>query len=228
MGAVLAARLVIDGIDELYDYDTLRGLSDATMFVVHPSARLVVLGGNQPLDVLNERGRASVLRRRRGGGGVVALAPDDLWVDFWIPHDDPRWRDDVRAASVVVGEWWWEALGDVGVAGASVHRGGLEGDAKLRVACFAGRGPGEVFVKDVKAVGLTQWRVREGTFLSTVLRASDSTELVELLVDSSPELDHALRHEHTLSLGLEDPEALVTNLRDRSGPWRFRRLGLML
>lgn len=228
MGAVPAARVVSGEIEELYDYEVLRQLTDATMFVVHPSAPLLVLGGNQSADVLSPRGQDWPLRRRRGGGGVVALAPDDLWIDFWIPRDDPRWRGDVRVASMLTGDWWAGALNDCGISRTHVHDGGVEGDANLRVACFAGRGPGEVFVDDVKAVGVTQWRVREGMFLSTVLRASDSVALVELLASPAAELESSLRHHHTASLGLDNPEGLVTDLRDRSGPWRFRRLGLLI
>ena len=228
MGAVPSARVVSGEIEELYDYEVLRQLTDATMFVVHPSASLLVLGGKQSDTVLSARGHDSAIRRRRGGGGVVALAPEDLWIDFWIPRDDPRWRDDVRVASRVAGDWWAGALNDCGVSATHVHDGGVEGDTNLRLACFAGRGPGEVFVNDVKAVGVTQWRVREGMFLSTVLRASDSVELVEMLASPPAQLEGALRHHHTVSLGLDDPEGLVTDLRDRSGPWRFRRLGLLI
>ena len=44
--------------------------------------------------------------------------------------------------------------------------------------CFAGRGPGEVFVDERKAVGVTQWRVREGVFVSTVLHAGPTTDVL--------------------------------------------------
>ncbi|MDE3107062.1 MAG: hypothetical protein KGJ42_02775 [Acidobacteriota bacterium] len=219
---------MIDEIDEIYDYEVLRRLEDATMFVVHPSAPLLVLGGNQSPDVLNDEGRRWPIRRRRGGGGVVALAPEDLWIDFWIPREDPRWRGDVRAASVAVGEWWSAALREGFDVGSDVHRGGLEGDSDLRVACFAGRGPGEVFVDDRKVVGVTQWHVREGNFLSTVLRATDSRDLVNLLREPRTDLTAALTHHDLHSLGVDDAETLTANLRDRSGPWRFRRLGLSL
>ena len=215
-----------DEIEDLFDYSSLRQQSDATMFMVTPAARLLVLGGNQSTSVLSPSGRMWPLRRRRGGGGVVELAPADLWVDFWIPRDDPRWHDDTRAASGLVGQWWAASLNTLVGVEAMVHEGGLEGEPALRVACFAGRGPGEVFVNGRKAVGVTQWRVREGVYLSTVLRASNSSALVDLLDEPPPSLAGALDHHTTASLGIEDVGALATDLRDRSGPWRFHRFDL--
>lgn len=219
---------MIDEIEDLYDYGVLRQQSDATMFVATPGTRLLVLGGNQEDSILSPTGRTWPLRRRRGGGGLVELAPADLWVDFWIPRDDPRWREDIRDASSMVGRWWATSLKSVVGVDAEVHEGGLEGDAALRVACFAGRGPGEVFVNGRKAVGVTQWRVREGTFLSTVLRASNSSALVDLLDHPPALLAEALDHHSTTSLGVLDVETLTTDLRDRSGPWRFRRFDFVV
>ncbi|HUY43242.1 MAG TPA: hypothetical protein VMU98_05705 [Acidimicrobiales bacterium] len=217
-----------DEVEPLYDYGMLRQQSDATMLVVSPEARLLVLGGNQSTSILSSSGRKWPLRRRRGGGGVVELAPADVWVDFWIPRDDPRWREDLREASSEVGQWWAASLRALVGVEAVVHEGGLEGEPGLRVACFAGRGPGEVFVNGRKAVGVTQWRVREGMFLSTVLRASNSSALVDLLNEAPASLAHALDHHSTDSLGIGDVEALITDLRDRSGPWRFRRFAFAI
>ena len=56
------------------------------------------------------------LVRRRGGGGAVYLGPgEQLWLDAWIPRDDPLWVADVSAAAEWVGAWWMAALaGDGG------------------------------------------------------------------------------------------------------------------
>ncbi len=217
------------GIEELYDYEVLRALSDATMFVVHLQAPTLVLGGSQSSEVLDSSRTGTIpLRRRRGGGGLVLLQPDDLWIDWWIPASDPRWSPDIRVSSVQAGGWWREALGDDVPGVVSVHEGPLEGDPAYRVVCFAGRGPGEVFVDGRKAVGLTQWRVREGSFISTVVHANSSDGIVDLLSREPAGLRDALDHHVIASLGIEDPEATVDTLAEASGPWLVRQLFLSL
>jgi lipoate-protein ligase A len=211
----------------LYDYDALRALGEATMFVVHIQAPTLVLGGSQSSDVLDcSRTSDMPIRRRRGGGGLVLLQPDDLWIDWWIPSGDERWSADIRVSSLRAGGWWRQALGESVRGVVSVHEGGLEGDSLHRVACFAGRGPGEVFVDGRKAVGLTQWRVREGIFVSTVVHAGRSDGIVDLLTDAPAGLREALDHHVIASLGIDDPEATVDALAAASGPWMVRRLFL--
>jgi lipoate-protein ligase A len=213
--------------EDLYDYDELRRRGDATMFHVQLERPTLVLGGSQSFDVLaRERLGATPVRRRRGGGGLVLLQPDDLWVDWWIPASDPRWSHDVRVSSVHAGRWWHDILvaridGEV-----STHEGPLEGDVTHRVVCFAGRGPGEVFVDGRKAVGLTQWRVREGIFISTVIHAHASNEVVAFLKSVPGGLVDALDHHVLSTLGIVDVGGLVDDLRSISGPWRFERLHL--
>ena len=214
-------------IEDLYDYDVLRALDDATMFVVHLGTPTLVLGGSQSSDVLDPARTASTsIRRRRGGGGLVLLQPDDLWIDWWIPATDPRWSPDVHVSSLRAGGWWSEALGEMVDGVVSVHEGSLRGDPLHRVVCFAGRGPGEVFVDGRKAVGLTQWRVREGVFVSTVIHAKRSGEIVGFLSNEPDGLDDALDHHVIASLGITDCEALVDSLVEVSGPWQVRRLYL--
>jgi lipoate-protein ligase A len=213
-------------VEELYDYDALRALPEATMFVVRPSAPTVVLGGSQSLEVLSPVGPTSGLRRRRGGGGLVLLQPEDVWIDWWIPSSDERWSADVHVMSRRVGGWWGEVLASRLERDVVVHQGGLSGEATYRVACFAGRGPGEVFVDDRKVVGVTQWRVREGVFVSTVLHAHSSAPLLRMLRDVPEGLGEALNHHVVTSLGL-DAEELTTALIERCEPIAVRHLFLI-
>jgi lipoate-protein ligase A len=137
--------------------------------------RTLVLGSTQPADLVSPdalRDRSVELVRRRGGGGAVYLEPGAfLWVDAWIPRDDVLWAHDVSVAAEWVGQWWVEALvgvgGSVGVGGLSVHRGRSAPGSFGDLVCFAGRGPGEVFVDDRKVVGVSQWRSREGALFSS-------------------------------------------------------------
>lgn len=218
-----------DEILELYDYATLRQLSEATMSVVEVSRPVVVLGSSQSSAVLTPRVSDDVvLRRRRGGGGLVLLQPGDLWIDFWIPANDARWSHDVHVSSMTAGDWWAGAL-SLEVAGeVVVHGGSLEGSTEYRVVCFAGRGPGEVFVDGRKAVGVTQWRVREGIFLSTVVHSKPSVLLLDLLRNCPEGLEEAIDHHVISTLGIENTDRLVDSLRDRSGPWRSRHLLLTI
>ncbi|MDH2904126.1 MAG: hypothetical protein PXZ08_09285 [Actinomycetota bacterium] len=227
MGTVFAARLVKDDLEELYDYEVVRSLTSPTMMIVRTSEPTFVLGGSQSLEVLDpERRPRAALRRRRGGGGLVLLQPDDVWIDWWLPADDPRWSSDVHVTSRRVGQWWCEVLDARLERDVRVHHGGLEGDRAWRVACFAGRGPGEVFVDGRKAVGVTQWRVREGVFVSSVLHSHSSTPLLEILNAVPDGLYEALQH-HTLeTLGLEGDD-VTSALVELSAPVDVRQLFLI-
>jgi lipoate-protein ligase A len=197
------------------------------MFMAHVERPTLVLGGSQSVDVVNAASLAqAVLRRRRGGGGLVLLRPNDQWVDWWIPAGDPRWARDVHASSIQVGRWWAETLREMTDAVVTVHEGSLEGDPRFRLVCFAGRGPGEVFVNDRKAVGLTQWRVREGVFLSTVLHAEPTSDVLDYLAEVPSGLAEALDHEALSSLHLSDNAALVDRLTEVSGSWERRLFSL--
>ncbi len=213
-------------VEELYDYGVLRALTSPTMLIVRTSKPTFVLGGSQSLDVLDEERRRHVaVRRRRGGGGVVLLQPDDVWIDWWIPANDDRWSPDVHVTSRRVGEWWRVVLTARLDRDVVMHQGALAGDSAWRVACFAGRGPGEIFVDDHKVVGVTQWRVREGVFVSTVLPAHHSNAVLELLVQVPDGLASALEH-HTLgSLGL-DGDDVTEALIGQSHPVDVRQLFL--
>ena len=228
MGAVLAPGLVTSKVRELYDYDVLRSLSEPTMFVVRLGEPTLVFGASQSIEMLDSKKLDSlVLRRRRGGGGLVLLQPGDLWIDWWIPADDARWSGDVRASSLQAGGWWRDVLAERVEGDVTMHEGSLEGDPTHRVVCFAGRGPGEIFVDARKAAGLAQWRVREGIFVTTVLHAGPSDAVVAMLADPPIGLRESLAHHDTSSLALRDPEELIVALHHAGGSWLERQLFLI-
>lgn len=210
-------------VEDLYNYDELRQLEVATVFVAQVTESTLVLGGNQSADVVDDSIEPMMkLHRRRGGGGLVLLRPEDLWVDWWIPRGDPRWSHDVRVSSIQVGTWWAEVLRARTRGVVRVHEGALEGEAEFGVVCFAGRGPGEVFVDERKTVGLTQWRVREGVFVSTVLHAGPTTDVLRYLRHLPNGLDQALDHQTLTSLTLGNRDGVLTQLLEASGSWDLR------
>jgi hypothetical protein len=147
----------------------------------------------------------------------VLLRPEDLWVDWWIPRHDERWNYDVHVSSLLVGQWWADVLSER-VHGVRVHTGSIEGDDAFRVVCFAGRGPGEVFVDDRKAVGVTQWRVREGVFVSTVMHAEPTSDVLDYLSVIPTGLAGALDHHALSTLDSVDAASTQAQLRVVSAP----------
>ncbi len=177
---------------------------------------MLVLGSTQPTDLVDGpavRRRDIELARRRGGGGAVYLERGaQLWMDAWVPRDDPLWSHDVSAAAEWVGAWWMGALVRLGLTGLSVHAGRAAPGELGELVCFAGRGPGEVFHGVRKVVGLSQWRAREGALFSSCAYVRWNPEpLLELLdVDAHVRKDMS-RDLVSVAVGLADLEP-VTDL----------------
>jgi lipoate-protein ligase A len=168
---------------DVLDVEAYRSLLERSAVVARVERPTLVLGSTQPADLFDS-GRAAAagiaIVRRRSGGGAVLLHPDDhVWVNVWVPRSDPLWLEDVTAAAAWVGEWWCAALGG---AGAEVHRSRAVPGPGDGVVCFAGRGPGELFVGGRKVMGLSQWRSREGSlFMACSYVMWDPALLVSLL-----------------------------------------------
>ena len=134
----------------------------------------LVLGSTQRLETADQRraeaAGAEVLRRRSGGGAVLLYPGRQVWVDFFVPAADPLWSDDVAHAALWVGELWSAVVGSFVAEPVSVHSGRLVADRWGRLVCFAGAGPGEVFVGGLKVVGVSQRRSRDRARIQTTAR----------------------------------------------------------
>jgi lipoate-protein ligase A len=182
----------------------------------------LVLGSTQPVELVarqrvKERGIA-VLRRRGGGGGVLLQPGDHVWVDAWIPRDDPLWNPDVSAAAAWVGDWWMAALAGLGLDGFDAHAGRAVPGALGELVCFAGKGPGEVFHHGRKVMGLSQWRSREGALFSACAYEHwDPVPLVDLVHVDDSVRSELVRDLAPMAVGLGDLDpgpAHVAPLRD--------------
>jgi lipoate-protein ligase A len=176
----------------LADVEQFRGLPERHAVARQVDHATVVLGSTQSDDTLSptalQAGPVEVARRRGGGGAVLLRPGDHLWVDAWIPRDDPLWEVDVSAAATWAGEWWRAALGVIGVGECVVHEGRAVPGPYGATICFSGRGPGEVFRGRAKIMGLSQWRSREGALFQTCAythwEAVPLVNLLDLDVDS--------------------------------------------
>lgn len=183
----------------------------------------VVLGSTQPEGDVDATAAAragfDVVRRRTGGGAVLVEAGALVWVDVGVAAGDPLWQADVGRAFWWLGEAWAVALQALGVAGASVHRGGLVTTSWSRRLCFAGLGPGEVTVEGRKVVGMAQRRNRHGALFQCAAPLRwDPDRLAGVLAVSPAERESAaeeLRRAGTALPGVEASEvvgALVARL----------------
>lgn len=148
----------------------------------------LVLGSAQRGDAVDDeavRRQAVAVVRRHSGGGAVLVAPmEQIWLDVWIPRQDPLWVEDIVVAPQWLGELWRDALVGTAADGQalSVHRGRMERRPWSDVVCFSGVGPGEVSFGGRKLVGISQRRTRAGARLSSMaLLVWDPAPLVGLL-----------------------------------------------
>jgi lipoate-protein ligase A len=204
----------------LFDVEPFRSSRSRVVVAREAAHPTLVLGSTQPAELVAPvamRDRSVELVRRRGGGGAVYLEPGNhLWMDAWIPRDDPLWSYDVSVAAEWVGRWWVQALsasgGPTGAA-FSIHAGRSVAGRLGELVCFAGRGPGEVFEGDRKVVGLSQWRSREGALFSSCAYASwDPEPLLDLLDLGEGERVELAAELGGVAVGLRQLSTPVTDL----------------
>ncbi len=132
-----------------------------TMRFVTVDAATLVLGSGQSDSIV---GSVPRYVRRRSGGGAVWLDPaEQVWADVILPAGHHLWSNDVTQSFEWLGAAWVRAVRSLGVTEPTdVHVGRLEPSPWSGLLCFAGRGPGEVFVRNRKLVGISQRRSRGG------------------------------------------------------------------
>jgi lipoate-protein ligase A len=194
----------------LFDVEQFRSFPVRYAAAYQVAQPTVVLGSTQRPEVVDavraDEGGVAVVRRRGGGGAVLLRPGDHLWVEAWIPRNDPLWEADVAVAAEWVGAWWVDALGS-GSADLVVHRGRALPGPHGGLVCFSGRGPGEVLQAGRKVMGISQWRSREGALFHTCVYVHwDPDPLIDLL-DVDPSTRKALRRDLSgLAAGILDFE----------------------
>lgn len=181
---------MIERVPALFDVEPLRAVSVPELAARDVAAVTVVLGSRQRVEDLDRDALVAddvAVRRRHGGGGAVLLRPGDCWVELWLPAGTHVALTDVRETAYLVGGWWRSALRRLGAA-TELHRGGVRDPEQGARACFAGLGPGELTLGGDKLVGVSQWRTRHGTLVSTVLCAEPPSDLAHYLAGDAREV----------------------------------------
>lgn len=160
------------------------------LWLLEPTGPAVVLGSTQRDDVVDHeacaRDEIAVARRRSGGGAVWVAPGDPVWLDVLVPRGDPLWDDDVGRSFLPIGRAWQDALAAAGVTGTRVHDGPLVRTEWSDLVCFAGAGPGEVFLGDAKVVGMSQRRSRAGARFQCAIHRRWRAEPLRSLLRPQP------------------------------------------
>ena len=161
-----------------------------TIWIIEPKDSCLVLGKSQrgkpflDLSYLEEQGIN--LTVRQSGGGAVLVSPSDmLWVDIFVPERSKFWIGDIAKASVWIGGIWRDALKLLDVE-CSLFEGKFSRSAVSDLICFAGKGPGELFVGGKKILGISQRRSKSGTRFQCALIINWKPEHMIAAYSSAP------------------------------------------
>jgi len=186
--------------------------------VEHPA---LVLGSAQPAETVDGAAATDlgieVVRRRSGGGAVLLVPGEVLWLDVFVPADDPLWCDDIGRAFAWLGDLWADAINDHTGRAAVVHDGPAVPGTLGAAVCFAGLGAGEVVVDGAKAVGLSQRRTRAGARFQCLVHGRWRPDRYARLL--APALagpgDLEVRLAAAAVLSIDDLDGLTTLVLDR-------------
>ena len=150
----------------------------------------LVLGSSQSEELVDaemlRRQGLDLVKRQSGGGAVLVVPESVVWIDVFIPRDDPLWEADVGKSALWLGKVWQATLLEFGIS-AEVHQGPYQPSEWGELICFAGRASGEVFVDSKKSVGISQRRNRQGARFQTALAHQWDINDLSSLLNLSPE-----------------------------------------
>ena len=171
-----------------------------------PKQSALVLGSTQDLSVINsteclKRG-VEIVKRRSGGGAVLLSSETTVWIDVVLPATHELSVSDIGQAPLWLGKLFQRVLIDLGVADLTLHETAMEKTDWSTLICFAGRGPGEVFMNDGrKVVGISQRRTREWVRFQVVVSLVWRPEIfLALLNEPKPNLEDIFQSGSDISL----------------------------
>lgn len=155
--------------------DLLRSSEEAvterTVVLCKPLDFGVVIGSTQMVSTNLEdyaKLHSVKIHRRSSGGSAVVIDPrSSIWIDIFLPPNDPLASTSVERTFEVASTGWIALLDSLGIA-SGVYRGSYSLLPKYKEICFAGRAHGEILVRDKKVVGMAQRRRRIGTYIHTM------------------------------------------------------------
>ena len=154
-----------------------------------PTHSALVLGSTQNLSIVNStechnRG-IEIVKRRSGGGAVLLSSETTVWIDVVLPATHELSVSDIGQAPLWLGKLFQQVLIDLGVADLTLHETAMEKTDWSTLICFAGRGPGEVFMSNGrKVVGISQRRTREWVRFQIVVSLAWRPEILLALLNA--------------------------------------------
>ncbi len=193
-------------------------VADPQLRFLHVDRPTLVMGSSQPDHLFasseNAEGSDAYGRvRRRSGGGAVWLDPhEQVWVDVIVPMQHQLWESDVTSSFDWLGQAWRATIASLGVASdrLSVHAGAMRTSPWSELLCFAGVGPGELFIDGRKVVGISQRRSRNAALFQCGALLHWSVD--PLIFSAEARCDKAFDDVEQVGIGLVDVLGATTAL----------------
>lgn len=146
-------------------------VTERKVVLCRPSDFGVVIGSTQKISKTLEEYAAdhsTEIHRRSSGGSAVIIDPaSSIWIDIYLPPNDPLATTSIETTFEVASIGWTSLLSTFEIE-ANIYRGPYHINHDFKEVCFAGRAHGEVLVGEKKVVGMAQRRRRIGSYVHTM------------------------------------------------------------